>query len=342
MHPNHLKVAASPVHSSRRTRTGRTRQEGAALLLAMVGVTLIVSLAGAMVWQQHRAIQVEAAERARAQAGWILLGALDWSRLILREDARTGNVDHAGEPWATPLAEARLSTFLAAEKGVANADEEGPEAFLSGSITDAQSRYNLRNLITNDGKLKPQEVATLGRLCAAAGLSADVGNRLSAALLAAWSGGNAAGAAESSSRALPVRRFEQLVWLGFDTDVLKALRTSTDILPVPTPINLNTAPREVLAAVLNVDMGVAERLVQRRQRSPFETLDQVKPLLPETVKLEGQSVGVSTQHFEISGRLRLDERVLEERSLVMRRGSGNGTEVVTLHRERRSLQLAPS
>jgi hypothetical protein len=41
----------------------------------------------------------------------------------------------------------------------------------------------------------------------------------------------------------------------------------------------------------------------------------------------------------VSGRLRLEDRVLEERSLVTRRGSGNGVEVVTLHRERRSLDL---
>ena len=42
-----------------------------------------------------------------------------------------------------PLAEARLSSFLAVDKD--NTDD-APEAFLSGSITDAQARYNLRNL----------------------------------------------------------------------------------------------------------------------------------------------------------------------------------------------------
>ena len=63
------------------------RQRGAALLTAMVIVTLVATLAAAMVWQQWRAVQVEAAERARMQAAWILAGALDWARLILREDA---------------------------------------------------------------------------------------------------------------------------------------------------------------------------------------------------------------------------------------------------------------
>ncbi len=84
--------------------TRRLRQSGAALLLAMILVTLVATLAAGMVWQQTRAVQVEAAGRAQAQAEWILNGALDWARLILREDARSGGADHLGEPWATPLA----------------------------------------------------------------------------------------------------------------------------------------------------------------------------------------------------------------------------------------------
>ena len=91
-------------------RQALRRQRGAALLLAMLILTLVATMASGMVWQQWRAIQVESAERARTQSAWILSGALDWARLILREDARTGGADHLGEPWAVPLAEARLSS----------------------------------------------------------------------------------------------------------------------------------------------------------------------------------------------------------------------------------------
>src|SRR5512137_785543 len=113
------------------TRRGRPPERGAALLMAMVIVALVTTLAATMVWQQWRAVQVESAERARMQAAWILAGALDWARMILREDARSGGADHLGEPWAVPLAEARLSSFLAADKD--NTDD-APDAFLSGSI----------------------------------------------------------------------------------------------------------------------------------------------------------------------------------------------------------------
>lgn len=146
--------------------TQRPHQRGAALLTAMIIVTLIASLAAGMVWQQYRAVQIEAADRARAQSTWILQGALDWARLILLEDAKQNRnkpVDHLGEPWAVPLAEARLSTFLATENSSATTDD-GPEAFLSGSIEDAQSRYNLRSLL--GGPQVPElEKRVLERLC---------------------------------------------------------------------------------------------------------------------------------------------------------------------------------
>lgn len=73
----------------RAQRAAGRAQRGAALLLAMLIVVLVVTLTSGMVWQQARAIEVEGAERARAQSAWILHGALDWARLILSEDART-------------------------------------------------------------------------------------------------------------------------------------------------------------------------------------------------------------------------------------------------------------
>jgi general secretion pathway protein K len=45
----------------------RRMQRGAALLLAMIIVALVATVTAGMVWQQNRAVQVEAAERARAR-----------------------------------------------------------------------------------------------------------------------------------------------------------------------------------------------------------------------------------------------------------------------------------
>ena len=127
--------------------TRRLRQAGAALLTAMLTVALVASLASAALWQQWRSVEVEAAERARVQSFWVLTGALDWARLILREDGRTGGADHLGEPWAVPLAEARLSSFLAAGESSTDTDRE---AFLSGQIVELQWRLNVLNLARGD------------------------------------------------------------------------------------------------------------------------------------------------------------------------------------------------
>ena len=49
-------------------------QRGAAILMAMLVVTLVATLAAAALWQQWRSVEVEAAQRARVQSSWILVG----------------------------------------------------------------------------------------------------------------------------------------------------------------------------------------------------------------------------------------------------------------------------
>jgi len=309
-------------------------QRGAALLTAMIIVTLVATLAASMVWQQWRATQVEAAERARTQAAWILSGALDWARLILREDARNGGADHLGEPWAVPLAEARLSTFLAADKD--NTDD-APEAFLSGSIVDMQSRYNLRNLVEQNGaKPIPDEVAALRRLFESTGITAELADRIANGFKDALAPPGSAGA--GSNAPLMPQTLAQLAWLGVDADSVQRMSSYVVLLPEPTSINLNTAPREVLAAVLpGLDLGSAERLVQARQRTYFRDPKDALALVPASVKeaaekLPPNRLGTSSNYFEVRGRLRIDDRVLEESSLVVRKG----IDVIPLSRERES------
>lgn len=310
-------------------QAGGRRQRGAALLTAMVIVTLVATLAASMIWQQWRAVQVETAERSRAQSYWILSGALDWARLILKEDARTGGADHLGEPWAVPLAEARLSSFLAADK---NATEEGPEAFLSGQIIDEQSRYNLRNLVDASGKLQPDEVQTLQLLCELVGVPASLAQTIAVGLMQPIRLSMGAGSAGADNPPLMPPSVNELGWLGVDAASLERLRPYITLLPLPTPINLNTAGKEVIAAVIpNMNLATADRLVQARQRQPFKQISDAQALLPNpNVQLNGQRVDVRSSYFEVRGKLRLEERVVEERSLVERRG-GN---IVALRRER--------
>jgi len=303
-------------------------QRGAALLTAMIIVTLVATLAASMVWQQWRAVQVEVAERGRLQSAWILSGALDWAKLILREDAKSGGADHLGEPWAVPLAEARLSTFLAADK---NNTDDAPEAFLSGSITDAQSHYNLRNLVDASYKVSASEVTALRTLLQAINLAPDIADRIANGLRDALTPAGTQGA--SPNPPLMPQNVGQLVWLGIDPEAIQAMQPYVVLLPIATPVNLNTAPAEVLlAAIPGLDRGTAQRLVQTRQRTPFKSVQDVVPLLPATTAsaLNPQQANTTSSFFIVRGRLRLSDRVLEESSLVERRG----LDIVTLTRQR--------
>lgn len=307
------------------------RQRGAALLTAMIIVTVVATLASGMVWQQWRALQVEAAERAQTQSQWVLQGALDWTRMILREDAREGGADHLGEPWAAPLAEARLSTFLAADRSMA---EDAPDAFLSGRIEDAQSRYNLRNLI-QQGKVSRQELQTLERLCGFLGLNGDVAPRLADALRRATPGSATEAPPDTGATAavLPLMptSVEDLGWLGLDAATVRRLKPYIVLLPRETPVNLNTAPKEVIAAVLpGVDLASAERLVQSRLREHLKSPADAKAVLGERALTDARRVSVNTSYFIVYGALRLDQVTVAQRSLLER----NGRDVRTLSTQR--------
>lgn len=310
----------------------KAAQRGAALLIAMLILTLVATVASAMVWHQQRAVEVETAERARAQAALILAGALDWAKVMMRADA-----DKAFPPsatWASKLEESRLSQFLAADRD--NSADANLEVFLSGEIADAQSRYNLRRLVGDDGKPVAVEVAGLRRLCDAAGAGADLADRLAEGLVSAWHGRN-------DVAPLPPSRMEQLVWLGIEPDLLARITPYVTLLPTRTPVNANTAEAPaLLAAIDGLDLANAQRIAQSLKRNPGSSVANLRELLPPNVTSEDGRVGVQSRHFEVLGRLRFEDRTLEERWLLERRNGNRGVELVLLRRERRSMHGPPS
>ena len=311
-------------------------QRGAALLAAMVTVTLVATLAAAALWRQWRGVEVEAAERARVQSAWLLTGALDWSRLILSgdysEDERKRQmVDHLGEPWAVPLAEARLSTFLAA--GESSSDTHR-DAFLSGEVTDLQSRLNVMNLAVGDANGRQEAYLRFQRLFellnlrnAELALLRDNLQRAADAMKAAAPDGN-------DAPLLP-RRFDQLAWLGLSPESLQVLRPYLTVLPLEgsaaTKVNVNTAPAPVLVAALGLNPADAQRLVGERERDFFKDLADARLQRADTAW-----AGVNSSFFEVRGRLRLDDVALEEVSVVRRTGRNR---VSTLWRERAALSV---
>jgi len=321
------------------TQQAPRRQQGAALLLAMLVVTLVATLASAALWQQWRATEVETAERQRLQAGWILTGALDWARLILREDARgnlsNGQADHLGEPWAMPLEEARLSSFLAADRQN-NADEVF-DAFLSGSVTDMQSRLNFMNLVKVTGsgantkvEVSEPDLQVFIRLYNQLNLPVAELRAAVDELRNTTERGNSD--PMPSRTALKPRKFVHLGWLGLSPGSLHTLEPYVTVLPERTPLNLNTASANaIMASLPRLNTAQAQNLVTERERNPFKNLSDVSAFQPGlNGQLSEDLHSTRTRFFEVRGRLRLDDAVVEERSLVVR----DGMEVRVLWRER--------
>lgn len=291
------------VHPSR-------EQSGAVLLLALLAVALIVSMLGSVLWRQSDLIRVESAERERQQAQWLLLGAMDWARLILREDARNGNADHLSEPWAVPLQDSRLSSFLATQPmpdGALPAPEQ--EVLLSGGIQDAQGRFNLNNLI-NGPQIDPVAKAQLTRLLGVLGLPTNRAQALSEQMARSRS---------PNGTWLPARQLDDLLAWGWDRAQIERLQPHVVILPERTRINVNTASPEVLSATVDgLSLASAERLVLNRLRTPWTQESQAQAAFGD--KFDVNLHGVSSQYFLLSGRLRLGRTDLSQMALVKRDG----------------------
>lgn len=305
--------------TGRRQRHDPARERGSALLMAMLIVALVATLAASGYWRQWQAWAAERAERQRDEATWVLVGALDWARLILREDARASQIDHLGEPWSVPLQEARLSDFLAIDRrsgtnsgsqttSPTQDDALLPQAFLSGTVTDLQGRINLRNLLAvgtegsaQDATLSPADVAATQRLFQLLGLPeaelALVLNRLPLAWAAAaastsrtasGSGGDARGSTPNTATGgavnplAPVlpQRYDQLGVLGLSRATLQALALHATWLPERTALNANTASLIALQASMpRLESAQAQRIAAQRQQRPFASLAELRAAL---------------------------------------------------------------
>ena len=306
-------------------------QRGAALLAAMLTVALVATLAAGALWQQWRSTEIEGAERQRAQARWLLAGALDWARVILREDARadTANTatDHLAEPWAVPLQEARLSSFLSAlPDGSSNSDDDqlAQQVFLSGQINDLQARLNVTNLLESE-RISPSALASFARLFEALNLPPEQLRLLAQGLENAQRKNNPA-----QSPVMP-QRVSQLSWLGVSSDTLNQLTPHITVLPVRTPVNVNTASAEVLyASVSGLSLADAQRLVALRSRTHWSSLADFQKAAGGAAMPDSDSTrSVNTRFFEVWGRLRMANTLVQERSVVQR----DQTEVKVLWRE---------
>lgn len=317
-------------------------ERGAALLAAMLVATLVATLVSGLLWREHVRIRQLENQRLRDQAMWLGTGAVDWARLILREDFfRTRAVDHLGEVWAVPIAETPLSEFLQRQGLGGTAPAGIEETWLSGAIVDAQSRFNLTSLVevsnplgdrgwVNAVRVNMEAVAIFARLLQSVGLDASGAPIVAQFMLQSHLPQTAIG-----DTPLPITQAEDLLGVipGATPDAMARLGALTVVLPRPTPVNVNTASAAVLAAVLAIDPGVAQQLVTDRAQAFFvdygALVTRIHQRAPQALAVSMRSMGVNSEYFFVLERLRHGRIAVTQQALVARRiGPGNLTQVL--------------
>jgi len=307
------------------------RQRGVAVVTALLLTTLAVTIVASLFWQQQVQVRTIENQRLQQQAKWVLLGSLDWARLILREDAKHSSVDHLGEPWATPLAETRLDDYL--EKG--SSDNGVAQAAIAGQIVDAQARFNLTNL-ASAGMVNATELAVFERLLASLNLNPSLARRVAEAVASAQAGGVTGADGDSGRKveqqALPlgIAHVDDLQSIsGFSPEIVVLLRDFVVVLPRFTPINVNTASAEVLAARMgNLSLSDAKMVTVTREQAYFrDGADFIQRLPANSRQFASMSeITVSTSYFIVQGKARV-ERASQQIEALIERGH-NGTSIV--------------
>lgn len=242
------------------------RERGAAIVLALSVVALAALAASAMMVTQGVWIRQIELSDGRTQGQFLIQAGLDWARAVLSYDSRTSSVDNLGEPWAVRLPPIPL--------------ENGN---LAGYLEDQQARFNLNNLASN-GKIDPAQVDAFRRLLSILGLRPVLAD-----MLADWIAANGR----------PLVDVSELARLScFDEGTRARLLPFVAALPRSTPVNVNTAAPEVLAAeVKGLGLDNARALVAQRERAYFRSPSEFLDRLPNNVTVPTGAISVSSSYF---------------------------------------------
>jgi general secretion pathway protein K len=295
--------------------SARRRQRGVVVIVALLIVALAASTAAYMLQQQDVAARQLEAARDYEQARWVLRGGTHWARAVLAEDARNSSSDHGRELWASGLPATDI--------------EQGR---ISGAIHDQQGLFNLNNL-ARDGKSSERDVAALKRMLATLALRPDLAEAI-ADWIDADSAPNPRGAEDADYLRLPapyraanrpITALDDLLRVrGADEAVLARLRPFVTALPQRTPVNVNLAPPEVLAAVVEgLSLAEAQVLASNRSAAPFRDQDEFRARLPRhDLKARNDEISVNSQFFVVEGRAQVGKADLWIRALLQRSGAG--------------------
>ncbi|WP_256972069.1 type II secretion system minor pseudopilin GspK [Paraburkholderia caledonica] len=332
----------------------RAQQRGAAIISALLVVALSAILVSGMLWRQQVQVRRIENQRLLAQAQWVSRGALDWTRLILRSEGDTSaGITYLGGVWGVPIAKTRLSDFLG-QIGEVRA-QQGAATYLSGSIEDAQAKFNLRNLVASPApgvmQLDTEQIGAYQRLLVSLGLSGQLAKNTAVQVRASLAqsatrfqtvtstsgttatapiqGGATSGGFtdkpgiedgdDSAAHApLQMTSVDSLLDIpGYTPEMVARLRPFVTVLPTVSAVNMNTASAEVIAAIVpGMSLSSAQAFVARRQTVFFHNAGDVQLALRGA---GAQTVSVDPNQYDVNTNYFLIHgRVQHERAEVDR------------------------
>ena len=254
------------IRSNCRARGRSARQRGVALVTALLVVSLATVAAVAMATRfqvdLRRTGNLLNGEQAYAYA----LAAESWAYVVMRRDLQESKHDSLDEDWPTALPP------IPVEGG-----------FVNGRVEDLQGRFNVNNLVKVDGSVNKVQLEYYKRLLDILGLEPEL-----APALLDWMDKNIDATfpdgAEDDEYLLadipyragnrPIVDVSELRLVkGYTPEVMVVLEPYITALPVPTPININTATPVVLQALhQELDESDIEQLIASRDETAFTDL----------------------------------------------------------------------
>ncbi len=297
------------------------KQRGVAVITALLLTTLAITIVASLFWQQQVQVRTMENQRLHLQTKWILRGALDWARLVLRQDGMDSpTFTSLTAVWNTPLAETRLDQYIERER----VEGEIFDASLSGRIIDATSRYNLTNLTTGP-QINAGHLLIFKRLLA----NLQIDQALAMRTAQAVADGTPPLPPQTGQPTPPVRtkapialtQLDDLLAIpGYTVAIVDKLREFVTVLPAnAVTVNVNTAPPEVIAALVeNYSVAQATALVARRKQAYYRQVSDFTGQLFGAQLTVPAAVDVKSEWFLVSSRVRLDRAALDAEALVYR------------------------
>ncbi len=301
-------------------QNGRNRSRGVAMITAIMITALAAIVAVNLAWDNALDVRRTMMLLNRDQAIEVALGAESWVSTILSQDRADNETDHLGEIWATELPGLPI---------------DGGEVF--GVVEDLQGRFNINNLIDQNGKIEQKSLEQFQRLLNALGIdprfAGIAGDWLDADAEASFPDGAEDGV--YTGMLPPYRAANQLLTSvselaaleGMDKQTYDTLAPHITALPGRTEINVNTATPAVLMALdENMSAGDVDGLVAERETEGFADINTAFSSLvtPEVLN----TLSDSTQYFQLKVIVRIDTVRITLYSVLLRGPQGNVTPIV--------------